>query len=135
KKVSVVFHDGRIVEGTLVSETATNVKVLVEQFGMAAEAVYEKSDILEIEVTGDGTAAEAEVEDTGEADPLDTPKSNSSTDPNATAVYCYELSGASGRRMSTSPLRDNVRDIKKHEPSYVLIKVEMDIRFRNTDVP
>lgn len=134
KSVTVIFHDGRTVTGTLLEETSTSVKVLVEQFGMSAEATYDKGEILTVErnaeAEGDGDGAE-------ESDPLE-PKNEAAADLGANAgankVYYFELEGGLGREMAVTPLREVVEDVKSLQPDYLIIKVDMDFKIQNNDV-
>src|SRR5690606_22181902 len=99
KKVTLIFHDGRTVEGTLLAESATSIKVLVEQFGMSAEASYDRGDLLSIEVTGEADAPATE--EAEESDPLESTKPATQVRDGAATVYYFELKGALGREMST----------------------------------
>lgn len=132
--VTIVFHDGRTVTGKLLEETSTNVKVLVEQFGMSAEATYDKSEILQIDrdVKVEGTDADSEG-DAGEDEPLDTADQRSA-DPGAAKVYYMELTGGLGRELAVSPLRDIVEDVKAAQPDYLIIKIDMDFKIHNDEV-
>ncbi len=133
KAVTVIFHDGRTVNGTLLADSATSVKILVQQFGMSAEAEYDKATILEIALDETATAADSDATEEDDAEPLP-PTSNQSSDPNAATVYYVEFRGGLGRELAVSPLREIVKDVKSHQPDYLIIKVDMDFKVQNMDV-
>ena len=119
----LIFKDGRIVEGELLEETATQVRFMVVVAGIKGEQTYNKADILAIErgEKDDGPKA-TDTKAVGKAEkatnPADEPQDGSN------AVYVLELTGQFGRDIAPTPIRKAVKDAAQHRPDYVIVVVD-----------
>lgn len=116
----LLMRSGKIIEGELIEETATTVRFKVMVGSIAAEQVFQKSEILQIE-RGDAPAPEDEEPAKAKAaDPV------REAHPDAKKVYVIELKGKFGEDISQTPVRDAVKDAKKHGVDYLLVVVDND---------
>jgi hypothetical protein len=125
-KDTIIFRSGRIVEGKVLKETATHVQVEIDVAGIKAITDYAKSDILSI------TKAE-----TSDEAPATTPATASDKRPStapakvepvegAPKVYVVELKGKFGVDISETPIRNAVRDARRHEVDYLIFVLDND---------
>lgn len=117
----IVLRNGRVIEGQILSETATEVRINVMVAGISAPATYQRSDILEI-VRGERVEAEAESrpEAGGLREGLEaTPLIPAST--GAPTVYLMRLEGEFGRDISPSPVRDAVAAAQREQPDFLVV--------------
>lgn len=124
----VIFNTGRIVEGKVVEETATKVKMIVIIGGMSVETEYDKADILSIKRDAIAPATDA-APATNTSRPA--PRSTTSSSPSnpvtdGAKVYTIHLKGWFGEDISQTPLRDAVKDAKQYEPDYIVVIMEND---------
>lgn len=126
-QVELIFHSGRVIKGTLISETATEIKVKVTVAGMTAETTYPKADILTINrnlpVTDDTKKDDSKKEETDkpkDADDAKKPKNDGPT------IYFLTLTGEFGRNVSKTSVSRLIEDIKKHEPDILLVRFDME---------
>lgn len=123
----LIFKDGRIIEGKVLEETATQVRFLVVVAGISGEQTYNKSDILAIER---GVAAEETDSPPmgstmlGAGDHPDHPDAAEEADENAPGVYVLELSGKFGRDIAPTPIRNAIKDAAKHRPDYLIVVLD-----------
>lgn len=116
---TLILRSGQIIEGTFVSETDTHVVFRVKVGGIEADATYAKSDVLKVERgVPRETPVEAKVTATRPA----------STDPGADRkkVYVLELKGWFGTDISQTPIREALRDARRHNPDYLIVVLEND---------
>ncbi|MCX5688696.1 MAG: hypothetical protein NTV94_02705 [Planctomycetota bacterium] len=113
----LIFKDGKVFKGTVISETATTVKFKGKVSGLDFETEYSKADILSIkkgERKADGAAA---------ADPKTGMKPVEPAKKDVAAVpasndgkvkyYWVELHGELGSQISETPLREAFRDARQ----------------------
>lgn len=119
----LVFKDGKQVEGTILEETPTSVRMKVEMYGIVSEMSYDKRDILAIrrgEVT-DPAPEPAETEKKPEAQtPAQTPNEG------GTRVYIANLSGQFGRDISETPIRNAVEDAYRNGAQVIVFVVDSE---------
>lgn len=115
----IVLRNGRVIEGEILSETATEVRLNVVVAGISAPATYKRSDILEIVraerlelVDEEATPAH---EDLGGTTPV------ISASKNAPSVYLIRLEGEFGRDISPTPVRDAVAAAQREQPDFLVV--------------
>lgn len=121
---ALIFRDGKIIYGKITGETPTTVKLKGDVKGIAFEAEYQKSEILDIKR---GLPGEAD-KTTAAADPK-TPERRvdaAAADPDAKRVYVMELTGKFGRDISQTPIRDAVEDARKQRADVIIIVMQND---------
>ncbi len=123
----ITLKSGKLVEGTIVEETATTIKMKVLIGGIAAEMPYDKADILSVARGTGGVKAEPPKAD---GKPSDI-KASSKVEPGATAadakkVYVVELTGWFGEDISETPMRNAVHDAKKLGADYIIFVLDND---------
>lgn len=128
----VIFRSGQQVQGEILEETPTTVRMRVVVAGMAAETTYNKSDILSI-MRGEGDAIEPKKEsESTAARPSARPGAVAAATPgdtNRKRVYVMELTGVFGQDISQTPIRQAVRDAQRHNTDYLIVKVNNDFSF------
>ncbi|MBX3360718.1 MAG: hypothetical protein KF705_04645 [Phycisphaeraceae bacterium] len=122
----VIFNSGRIVEGKILSETDSKLKMLVVIGGMSVETEYDKSEILSIK----RDAITPESVDAAPASTQTRPAARSSSPVNpvadGTKVYTIHLKGWFGEDISQTPLREAVRDARQNQADYLIVIMEND---------
>jgi hypothetical protein len=122
----LIFRNGQQVQGTILEETPTTIRMRVNVAGIAAETTYNKSDILSVtrgkgaEATGD-RAPEARPENRPEQRSVATPG-----DPNRKKVYVIELTGRFGKDISETPMRQAMRDALRMEADHIIWVLDND---------
>jgi hypothetical protein len=111
----LVFANGRVVQGEVLEETATQVTMMVH-FGNLppTKTTYEKAEILEIQRgVVDPTAATpaARTTTTPKKDDKNARVAVGDADPDAALIYLVEFKGTFGSDISDTPLRDMFRDV------------------------
>ncbi|MCC6676688.1 MAG: hypothetical protein IT436_06050 [Phycisphaerales bacterium] len=120
---ALIFRDGKVIYGKITGETASTVKLKGDVKGIAFEAEYQKSEILEIKR---GLPAEADAKAAG-ADPKEPErKPDAAADPDAKRVYVMELTGKFGRDISQTPIRESLEDARKQRADVVVIILQND---------
>ncbi len=129
----VIFQNGRIVEGKVLEETATKVRMLVIVGGLSVETEYERSEILSIKrdaITpsggGSGPAASPAAGAGGGSRPASREASPANPVADGSKVYTIHLKGWFGEDISQTPIRQAVADAKLHEPDYLVVIMEND---------
>lgn len=122
----IILRNGRVIEGEILSETATEVRINVVLAGISAPATYQKSDILEIvrgervEDAGEGAAeagaGAAEIPSRRRSEPGTI---SASTD--APTVSVIRLEGLFGRDITPTPVRQAVEAVKRDQPDFLVI--------------
>ena len=121
----LVFRDGRRIEGEIIEETDTTVRMKVMVGSLAAETTYDKSGILLIEHGTGGAASADESKNDRKVDLTTKPKRERAAD-GAARVYVIELEGVFGRDISQTPIRDAMADAKKEGADYVIVVMDND---------
>lgn len=125
----IMRKDGKVIVGTIVSETATTVKFRGEIAGIAYETEYSKADILEIK-----RAPKADAKGAGKPEAKPEVKAAAKTeatpaaaaDAGAPKVYVIELTGKFGRDISQTPIRDAVKDAQRSGADVLIFSIEND---------
>ncbi len=128
EKATVIFRNGRTLEGVIVSETPASIRLKTEVAGIAFETDYPKSDILDIKRLGKADAPKAD----GSASPSDpadiikpAPKPEI-VDDGRDRVYWMDLTGKFGEEISQSPIRDCIKDAKNNRANTIVVTIEND---------
>lgn len=121
---SILFRNGQVVEGTILSETDTHVKIRVKVAGIEAETEYAKSEILKIQrgVKTDAPKPEATPAPDAKVKAASTPASASGKK----SVYVVELEGIFGEDITQTPIRQAIADAKQHQPDYLVVVLNND---------
>jgi hypothetical protein len=126
-KVNVILRSGQVLEGKLIENSATKVRLLVNVRGIQAESSYDKADILSVEkLAGDDTPAvdAAKTPDKGAAPAkADPAKAEGAGGPK---VYVMELEGWFGEEISETPIRQAAADAKRNEVDYIIVVLNND---------
>ncbi len=128
KNVMVIFKSGKTLEGVLISETSTAVKIKGKVAGLDFESEYQKSEILNIKrgitLTTDAPAPGAA--------PL---KADESAPPQSTdgklKYYWIDLKGKFGEEISQTPIKEAVADAKKLGTDIIIMRIENDFTDRS----
>lgn len=131
----IILRSGRIIEGRILSETATEVEVMVVVAGIEAPATYSRSEILKI---NRGAGAKAESSDDGDsatsASRSEPKKAGASGAPN---IYLLEVDGrligengldAFPRQttVTASSLEDALEDAQTYDPKAIIVKLDVE---------
>jgi hypothetical protein len=126
EKDTIVFSNGRVVEGKITKETADRVWIEIEVAGIKAPADYAKADILSIvrAERREGEDAAAKTPAKAEA-PV---KAAAKVEANAGApkVYVIDLKGEFGVDISETPIRNAIRDARQHQADYLIFALDND---------
>ena len=118
----LIFKDGRIVEGRIIEETATEIRFEVRVGTITAPTVYRKSDILDVQrgaATDEPQAPATNVRDERrDASPRVT------GDPGAPGVYVMEMTGRFGRDISVTPIRNVLDDARQYKPDVLIVVID-----------
>jgi hypothetical protein len=130
-KDTIVFSNGRVVEGRITKETADRVWIEIEVAGIKAPADYAKSDILSI------VRAEKREDDSTPAEPAKNRgaapiKAEAKPEAKAGApkVYVVELKGEFGVDISETPIRQAIRDARQYQADYLIFALDNDWSFK-----
>lgn len=128
----LLFRSGKIVEGKILGETETHVRIKVVIGALSAETEYPKADILKIEravggVGAEGTAgAESAKDPKAVAGAAEAPKDTKAVDDGAAKVYVMELKGEFGKAISQTPIKQAVADAKANNADYLIVVMNND---------
>jgi hypothetical protein len=129
----VIFRSGKIVEGTILEETTTSIRMKVSVGGIEAETTYAKTDILSItrapKADPSKPDAKAAAKDAGKPAPKAEEIKVVKSEPgisDAKKVYMIELTGWFGEDISQTPIRQAVKDAKKHDADYLIVMLDND---------
>jgi hypothetical protein len=127
KQDVVIFRNGTVLYGKVVSETATSIHFKGKIAGIDAETDYPKADILDIKragktnepapVTGSGAAPVADIKTPAKtAEPVD----DGMTKKN---VYWMDLEGKFGEEISQTPIKKLIQDAKANRADVIIVKI------------
>jgi len=123
-EATLIFKNGRVLTGTIVSETPIAMKFKGESHGIAFETEYQKSEILEVK-RGAAVAAPAAADA-----PAAIPSAISELDAAAITegivgdrVYVMELTGRFAEDITLSPIRSALRDARNQKANTIIIVV------------
>jgi len=130
---TVIFTTGQTVEGTILEETATSIRMRVNVAGIEAETTYQKSEILKITR---GTGDDAPKTDAKAADPSKIQaKAADPKKSGAAKVYLIELTGTFAEDISQTPIRKAVQDAKRYDVDYIIVTMDNDWSLRKQGNP
>jgi hypothetical protein len=129
----LIFRDGRVMNGTIVSETSTSIKFrgTVGNSKIPFETDYPKNDILEIKRGVKKPGADEPAKDAAESkDAADSnePELASATpvtsgDPTKPKYYWIKLAGVFGEQITQTPLREQLRDARKNGADVIILEL------------
>ena len=122
---TIIFRDGKKVEGEIIEETDTSVKIRVMHAGLSATTTYDKANILLID-RSEGDAPAAEAPKAAKTDLTSKPKEPVAVRDGAARVYVVNLDGRFGRDISQTPIRDAVADAKSQNADYLIFVLDND---------
>jgi hypothetical protein len=126
----LIFKTGRVVEGIILEETASQIKIkIVSKGGLSVETSYDKSEVLEIQ-RGKGAPIDGSdpAKDTKDAKTAAAPEKKTTSAGAGPSVYVVNLTGELGRDVARTSVRDVMADIKKFQPDVLIFKVDMDFK-------
>lgn len=130
---TVIFKDGRVLKGRVISQTDTTVTVQGEVGGIPFKTEYSRADILDVKIAEKPAPDPKAVPTPGtpEAKPAvkPAPKAGAVSDPaddTAKKVYTIELTGRFGRDISQTPIRAAVDDAKNNGADVLIFMIEND---------
>jgi len=130
----LIFRDGSMRKGTVISETATTVKFKGLVAGLPYETEFSMADILKVS-RGVAKPADAKTDAKvdGKADPKIGNPSDSKLPPAApsaadghTKYYWITLEGEFGEQISQTPLRDSIKDARLNGADTIIIEFHPD---------
>ncbi|MFN0134264.1 MAG: hypothetical protein ACKVW3_17260 [Phycisphaerales bacterium] len=126
-KDRLTLKNGSTVEGQILDESATTVRMKVIVAGIAAETTYNRDDILAVE-RGIGTVDEPKAaNDTSKIKASKSDKAADAGDKSgAVKVYVIELTGGFGEEITQTPIRQAMHDARKQGADYVIVRLDND---------
>lgn len=112
----LIFKDGKVYKGTILSETATTVKFKGKVSGLDFETEYSKADILTIkkgERKADGTVADPKTGMKPAEPTKKEPEATAAADDGKVKYYWVQLHGELGSQISETPLREAFKDARQ----------------------
>jgi hypothetical protein len=149
----LIFRSGNTVEGEIISQTESEVRIKVIAFGISSETTYKKADILEIKpkskrvsvsgegagksAGGEGTSGEGKSEQGTSAedkaaadDPSKIVDRDGKVIPAGTMkVYVVPLGGEFGRDFSFRPVDRLLADLHRIQPEVVVFRFNFEFGF------
>lgn len=132
----VVFRNGNRVEGTILEETATSIRMRVVIAGIAGETVYQKAEILNITRAAKGDEAQPGAGDK----PADKPAAKPEAKPapkgsgapakadGKNRIYVINMTGEFGRDVSHTPMQKVLEDIREAQPDVLVLKFDHEFK-------
>ncbi len=118
----IILKNGQVIEGRVLSETDTQVEMLVMVGGISAPATYSKSNILSIERGVVQPVADSRRPSSPSASPRATDRSESR--PGAARLYVMRLNGNIGFEISKTPLRQAFDDAMASNPDAIVVRLD-----------
>lgn len=123
----IILHNGRVIEGKILSETTTQVRIMVIVAGIKAPTTYPKSEILSIE--RDVRAAKPSADPkprspsliAGERAPRPALRAKGT---GGDRVYLITLKGDLGREITNTPLQKVFDDAVASNPDVIIVKMD-----------
>lgn len=135
----IILRNGKVIEGEILSESPTEVEMIVVVAGIRAPSKYARADILQIvrgEAAAEGEKAAEETPEPntpgtpgtpgaasglpGRLSPIESPATGDGTP----KVYFFELTGEFATDISPTPIRDAMQDARKYEPDFIVVRVD-----------
>ncbi|MBX3365377.1 MAG: hypothetical protein KF866_11535 [Phycisphaeraceae bacterium] len=135
-KDSVTLTSGRVIEGEILEETPTTVRMRVELYGIVSEITYDKREIVSINRGVERTKEESAAPQTPAtpAAPSARPAPAARTpDANTKRVYVVNLSGKFGREITQTPMRDAVRDAHRQDANVLIFVLDSEWRYNELE--
>lgn len=133
EKIKLKLKDGRTVEGVVVAADGASLQVKV---GIGTLA-FQRAEVESIEKLADAAAAP----EAGEGEKDETPgiapsqkKEAAVVGPDTKKVYFINMRGEIGRDVSYTPMKQILADMKKVQPDYLVIRVDMEFAARGEKV-
>jgi hypothetical protein len=136
----LVLRSGKVIEGQVLRETATEVEFKVIVAGISAPATFKKSQIIEI-VRGDTDPADAiepeEIDDNPllNGDDSRTIEVEEMASIDSPKVYVINLKGEFGKEISPTPVRDAVQAAEKEQPDFLIVHLDNTWKYQGQDAP
>jgi len=126
----LIFRSGRTLEGVVISESPTKVKVKATQDGISFETEYDRAEILTISKKGP-SAAEAPAKAPAAAKPdAAAPKAEAATPPENTSgkvnLYWMDLEGKFGEEITQTPIRRQIKDAQANKADVIVMFLNAD---------
>jgi hypothetical protein len=124
ERVRLIMRSGKVIEGELISEGATSVRIRYVEAGIKAEIDYSKADILSLTRIGPVEGAPAKSEE-----PVKQPVMVAVVPPSgsgSTNLYWIDLEGKFGEQITQTPIRDAIRDAKKNNADVIVLYMNAD---------
>jgi hypothetical protein len=130
-KDTIIFRDGKTVQGTILEETPTFVKMKVTIAGITSDATYQKAEILSV-VKAAAPAAPAKADAPGarapavasEKPPTKAPPAEPNSD--RKKIYTMKLTGWFGEDISETPIRNALKDAKAQGADVIIMELDND---------
>lgn len=120
----ITLRSGRVIEGTILEETDTQIRLRATIAGIFTETNFQKDDVLTIErgvVAAPAPTADAR---TNTASPAASPRATPDAPPGAKRVYVIPLRGIFGMDISQTPIRNAVRDAQRQNADVIIIELD-----------
>lgn len=133
----VLFRNGRTVEGKILEETPTTIRMTVEIAGISADTTYNKNEILTITRATAAAKPDADAKKTPEVKPdlkaeTTKPAAAEAAGADIKKVYKIELTGTFGEEISQTPIRQAVKDAQKVGADYIVVIMDNDWSLRRS---
>jgi len=130
KQDLLIFRNGNIMYGKIVTETPTTVRFKGSVSGIEFETDYPKTDILEIKKAATSGDAASGADPKG-AVPVTIEPAKPAAAPSDGAigtqqVYWLDLTGKFGEDISEKPIRDAMKDAKKNKADVIVLTLDAD---------
>ncbi len=130
EKDKVTLRSGVVIEGEILEETPTTVRMRVERYGIVSEITYDKAEIIAIKKAEKTEGAE-ETPATKPATPT-TPNTQRpaarTPDANTKRVYVINMTGEFGREITQTPIRDAVKDAHQQNANVLVFVLNSEWR-------
>lgn len=124
ENVRLIFRNGKTIEGEVISETSTSIRVKYAESGIKSEVDFSKADVLSITRNITPGAAPG-----GEA-PKGTVPVAAAAPPDSggprTNLYWINLEGKFGEQITQTPIRDAIKDAKKNNADVIVLYYNAD---------
>jgi len=150
KKDMVIFKTGNKVEGVILSEDATSIKMLVIVGGLRSVTTYGKSEILEIkrnEFKPGDAKTDAKADESKESKETPVASTSGPTDyaqpvdrdgkvipPGTTKVYVVSFEKEFGRDVSKTPVRGIMDDMARAHPDVIVFRFDEEFAYHGEEI-
>ena len=122
----VIFRSGKQVEGKILEQTATKLRMRVSISGIEADTSFDMADVLQVIPAKVADKKDATTPAAKPETSVKVVKSEPVTTADGKKVYVIELTGVFGEDISQTPIRNAVRDAKKYDVDYLVVVLEND---------